>query len=52
MDSSDYTHPVKGQGFTTEYASAILVFGALAFLIMVRRGFRGASVGGVSVGIK
>jgi hypothetical protein len=48
----DYTHPVKGQGFTTEYASAALVFGALIFLIMVRRGFRGASIGGISVAVK
>lgn len=45
-------HPVKGQGFTTEYATAAVVFGALLFLVMVRRGFRGVSAGGVSVGIR
>jgi hypothetical protein len=49
-NSNEY--PVKGQGFTTEYATAAVVFGALLFLIMVRRGFRGVSAGGVSVGIR
>lgn len=49
-DPNEY--PVRGQGFTTEYATAAVVFGALLFLIMVRRGFRGISAGGVSVGIR
>jgi hypothetical protein len=50
--ATEYDHPVKGAGFTTEYAAAIIVFGSLAFLIMVRRGFRGVNVGGVGVSIK
>jgi len=36
----------------TPTAAAALVFGSLLFLILVRRGFRGVSVGGVSVGVK
>lgn len=37
--------PVKGQGFTTEYATALVVFASLAFLILIRRGFRGIHIG-------
>lgn len=43
---------VKGQGFTTEYATALVVLGSLLFLILVRRGFRGLNVGGVGVSVK
>jgi len=32
------------KGLTTEYAAAGLVFGCLAALILLRRGFRGVSV--------
>lgn len=35
----------------TPSAAAMLVLGCLVFLILVRRGFRGVSAGGVSVGI-
>jgi hypothetical protein len=35
----------------TPYAAAALVLGSLLFLILVKRGFRGVSAGGVSVGI-
>jgi hypothetical protein len=35
----------------TPSAAAALVIGSLVFLILVRRGFRGISVGGVSVGV-
>lgn len=41
------------QGFTTEHAAAVVVIGALVFLILIRRGFRGVGlpgVGGVSIG--
>jgi len=37
--------------FQTPTAAAALVIGSLLFLILVRRGFRGVSVGGVSVGV-
>lgn len=36
----------------TPHAAAAVVLGALAFLILINRGFRGVSVGGVSVGVK
>lgn len=35
----------------TPQAAAALVIGCLVFLILVRRGFRGISAGGVSVGV-
>jgi hypothetical protein len=44
-------NPIKG-GFTTEHASALLVIAAVAFLILVSRGWRGGSVAGVGVSIK
>jgi len=43
---------MKSSLLETPHAAAVLVIGALAFLILVRRGFRGVSVGGVSVGVK
>lgn len=36
----------------TPRAVAGLVIGALIALILIRRGFRGVNVGGVSVGVK
>lgn len=51
MFNSDPDNP--GQGFTTEHAAAVIIIGALVFLILVRRGFRGVGVpgvGGVSLG--
>jgi len=47
MDNPD----AKPSLLQTPSAAAALVIGALAFLILVRRGFRGVSAGGVSVGI-
>lgn len=44
---SDMTHPVKSGGLSTEHAAAVIVLACLAFLILIRRGFRGvALVGG------
>lgn len=34
------------------YAAAGIVLGALALLILIRRGFRGVSVGGVGISVK
>lgn len=45
-------YPVRGGAANTEYAAAAVVIGALVFLILVRRGFRGVSAGGLSVGIR
>lgn len=42
----------NASGFTTEIAVGVVVIGALLFLILVRRGFRGVSAGGVSVGVR
>lgn len=58
MDYSDQQamiNPVRGNmtGLTTEHAAAVVVLGSLAFLILIRRGFRGVGipgVGGVKVG--
>lgn len=40
-------------GLTTEHAAAVIVIGALVFLAVVRRGFRGigVSAGGISAGV-
>ena len=46
-------NPVKGgQGIKTEHVVAGIVLGCLAALILLRRGFRGVSAAGISVGIK
>lgn len=45
-------NPVKSNGMSTERMAGILVIGALVALIAINRGFRGVSVGGVSVGVK
>jgi len=50
MDDDVSRNPIKG-GFTTEHATWVLVVGALAFLILVSRGWRGVSVGGASVSV-
>lgn len=42
----------SGSLLSTPHAAAVLVIGCLAFLFAVNRGFRGVSVGGVSVGVK
>ena len=43
-DDDSMINPVKANGLSTEHAAAILVFAALLFLILVRRGFRGITV--------
>ena len=49
-DGGEYA--VRGGIATTEHATAVVVIGALIFLILIRRGFRGVSAGGLSVGIR
>lgn len=43
---------MSGGLLSTPHAAAVVVLGSLVFLILVNRGFRGVSVGGVSVGVK
>lgn len=50
--ADDGMNPVKGSGLTTAHATGIVVFAALAFLILIKRGFRGVSAGGVSIGVR
>lgn len=45
------THPLSG-GIDTQHMAAFVVFGAMLFLFLIRRGFRGLSVGGISVGVR
>lgn len=47
MDNPD----AKPSLLQTPTAAAALVLGSLVFLILIKRGFRGISVGGVSVGV-
>jgi len=48
----DDANTVPTQGLTAERAAAIVIIGALVLLILINRGFRGVSVGGLSVGVK
>jgi len=48
-----YDNPEARPSFLqTPSAAAMLVIGSLVFLILIRKGFRGVNVGGVSVGVK
>ena len=51
-DTQDHNVGNSTGFFNTEHATGALVLGALVALILIRRGFRGVSVAGVSVGIK
>jgi hypothetical protein len=46
------TNPVMGNGWDTQHAAAAVVFGAMLFLFLIRRGFRGLNVGGLSVNVR
>lgn len=50
----EHQYPVgnAASGFTTEHAAAAIVIASLVALVLIRRGFRGVSVGGVSVGVR
>lgn len=50
--ASENEHAVRGGMANVEYSTAAVVIGALLFLILIRRGFRGVSAGGLSVGIR
>lgn len=50
-ENMQMVNPLKG-GFTTEHAAGALCLGALVFLILVNRGFRGVNFGGASIGVK
>lgn len=39
-------------GLDSAKAAAIVVIGSLVVLILIKRGFRGVSAGGVSIGVK
>jgi hypothetical protein len=51
MDYDD-ANQVAPQGLTSERAAAIVVIGALVLLILIKRGFRGVSAGGVSLNVR
>jgi uncharacterized membrane protein len=53
MDYSlNQNKPIDNGSGDTPRAAAGIVLGALAALILIRRGFRGVNVGGVSVGVR
>ncbi len=52
MPSYADDYPVGNSGVDTPRAAAGIVLGALVALWLLRRGFRGVSVGGVNVGVK
>lgn len=43
---------VQPTGLTAERAAAVLIIGALILLMLLKRGFRGVNIGGVSVGVR
>lgn len=49
---TEMSNPIKGGTFRTEHAAAAIVIGSLILLIMISKGFRGASIGGASFGLK
>jgi uncharacterized phage infection (PIP) family protein YhgE len=51
-DDTRLQNPIMGGGIDTQHWAGIIVLGAMAFLYLVRRGFRGLSVGGLSVGVR
>ena len=52
MSDVNGSYPVDNGTGNTPRAAAGIVLGALVALILIRRGFRGVSVGGVNVGIR
>jgi hypothetical protein len=48
----DANHPITVGWWSTEHVAGALVIGALILLILIGRGFRGVSAGGVSVGVR
>ena len=51
---ADYAsnEPLDNGSGSTPRAAAGIVLGALVALILIRRGFRGVSVGGLNVGVR
>jgi hypothetical protein len=48
-DDTNPTNPVTGlTGWDTPQYTAVVVIGAMLFLYLIRRGFRGVSLGGAS----
>jgi hypothetical protein len=44
--------PVRNGSFGTSHAAGVVVIGALIFLILIRRGFRGVGVLGANVSVR
>lgn len=51
QSSTGMQNPIKGGGWGSDHSAAVLVIGMLVFLWLVRRGFRGVSMFGASVGV-
>lgn len=51
-DNYDGNFPITTGWWSTEHVAGALVIGSLLLLILIGRGFRGVSAGGVSVGIR
>jgi hypothetical protein len=51
QDDTNPSNPVGnlGMGWDTPQYTAVVVIGAMLFLVMIRRGFRGVSLGGASL---
>lgn len=45
-------YAVSTNAWDTPRAAAAVVIGALVFLVLIRRGFRGVSAGGVGISVR
>jgi hypothetical protein len=50
-NATNAINPIPASGWTTEKCAAALVIGALASMILIRRGFRGVSVSRMTGGL-
>lgn len=52
-EETAYANPVSSVGaWDVPQYSAVVVIGALVFLFLIRKGFRGVNVGGVSLNVR
>lgn len=52
MPAMDNEYPVGNSAIDTPRAAAAIVIGSLIALMLIKRGFRGVSAGGLSVGVR
>jgi hypothetical protein len=51
-DETTYPNPVMANGWDSPQWAGVLVISSMLFLYLIRKGFRGVNVGGLSVGVR